>query len=255
VCSSDLYLIEVNPRASRTVPFISRATGVELVDAAVKLWHGTDLREQGLINDSETGLSGVGLGRSVVGWAVKEAVFSFDRFVNTDPLLGPEMRSTGEGIGLGETFGEAFAKASSATGTDLPVEGRVFVSVHDADKETILPVVEALQERGFSIAATRGTAEFLFRKGLFAEVVLKVHEGHPNILDHLEAGRIQLVINTPLGRFTQRDDDYIRIEALRRGVPCTTTTSAAEAAVEGISHLLGKRTVPRALPGATSGSA
>jgi len=243
-----VYLIEVNPRASRTVPFISRVTGVELVDAAVQLWHGIDLRAQGLINDAETAVEDVGIGKSVVGWAVKEAVFSFDRFADADPLLGPEMRSTGEGIGLGETFGEAFAKASLATGTTLPTEGRVFVSVHDADKETILPVVRDLQERGFWIAASRGTADFLFRRGIFAEVILKVHEGHPNIVDHLEAGRIGMVINTPLGRYTQRDEDTIRIEALGRGVPYTTTTSAAEAAVEGISHLLGRRTVPRRLP-------
>ncbi|TVQ36905.1 MAG: carbamoyl-phosphate synthase large subunit [Spirochaetaceae bacterium] len=248
VRDGEVYVIEVNPRASRTVPFISKVTGVNLVDAAVRLWSGRNLREQGLINDHQTGISNVGEGRSVVGWAVKEAMFSFDRFRDVDPLLGPEMRSTGEAIGIGESFGEAFAKASSAVGSDLPSAGRVFVSVHDSDKPTVLPLVRQLQELGFGVSATRGTAEFLFANGVFAEVILKVHEGHPNIVDHLAAGRIDLVINTPLGRFTQRDDGYIRIETMRRHVPYTTTTSAAEAALEGIRYVQTGAAVPRRLP-------
>ncbi|TVR04282.1 MAG: carbamoyl-phosphate synthase large subunit [Spirochaetaceae bacterium] len=249
VKDGDVYVIEVNPRASRTVPFISKATGVNLVDAAVRLWSGQGLREQGLINDGETGIPGVGEGRCVVGWAVKEAMFSFDRFRGVDPLLGPEMRSTGESIGIGESFGEAFAKATSSAGTDLPTRGTVFVSVHDSDKQTILPVVRELAELGFDLAATRGTAQFLFDNGLFPEVILKVHEGRPNIVDHLAAGRIAMVINTPLGRFTHSDDAYIRIETLRRHVPYTTTTSAARAAVEGIRYLMRSEVVPRRLPG------
>ena len=249
VKDGEVYVIEVNPRASRTVPFISKVSGVNLVDAAVQLWMGVDLQRQGLINDRQTGIRNVGEGRPVIGWAVKEAMFSFDRFRDMDPLLGPEMRSTGESIGIGESFGEAFAKASSAAGSDLPIEGRVFVSVHDSDKQTILPLVKKLQQLGFEISATRGTADFLFANGVFAEVILKVHEGHPNIVDHLAAERIALVINTPLGRYTQRDDGYIRIETMRRHVPYTTTTSAAEAALEGIHYLRTGATVPRRLPG------
>jgi len=233
-----VYVLEVNPRASRTVPFLSKTSGVNLVEAAVRVWCGEDLKTQGLINDIETGLPGVGMGRCITGWAVKEAVFSFGRFHNIDPILTPEMKSTGEVIGIGKSFGEAFAKATSAAGSDLPVQGRVFISVNDWDKETILPVAKDLESMGFKIAATRGTAQFLFKHGIFAEVILKVHEGHPDIIDHLEAQRIDLVINTPLGRYTQRDDDYIRIETVRHKIPYTTTTSAAEAAVEGIRYLM-----------------
>jgi carbamoyl-phosphate synthase large subunit len=245
VKDEELYVLEVNPRASRTVPYLSKASGVNLVESAVRIWRGQSLVEQGLADRELTG-GGVGVGKCITGWAVKEAMFSFDRFPNVDPLLGPEMRSTGEAIGIGETFGEAFAKATSATGTQLPASGRVFVSVHDDDKETILAIVRDLQELGFDISATRGTADYLFRHGVFAEVILKVHEGHPNIVDHLHAGRIDLVINTPLGRYTQRDDDYIRIETMLRKVPYTTTTSAARAAVEGIRYIkLGEITARR----------
>ncbi len=248
VKDGELYVLEVNPRASRTVPFISKASGVDLVDAAVKSWEGKDLKEQGLINEKETGIPGVGVGRCIVGWAVKEAMFSFDRFRDTDPLLGPEMKSTGEVIGIGASFGEAFAKASASTGTMLPVKGRVFVSVNDSDKEKIVPIVKDLVTMGFDIKATRGTAEFLFKRGILAEVILKYHEGHPNIIDHLQAGKIDLVINTPLGRFTQTDDGYLRIETMKNHVPYTTTTSAAMAAVEGIKYLKTGEVIPRPLP-------
>ncbi|MFP4378187.1 MAG: carbamoyl-phosphate synthase large subunit, partial [Spirochaetales bacterium] len=248
VKDGELYVLEVNPRASRTVPFLSKASGVDLVDAAVQVWRGTSLARQGLINDSETGIKGVGQGTCITGWAVKEAMFSFDRFRDTDPLLGPEMRSTGEAIGIGETFGEAFAKAQSAVGAPLPTSGKAFISVNEYDKETILPIARELESLGFQIVATRGTADFLFRHGLFPEVILKIHEGHPNIVDHMHAGRIQLVINTPKGRYTQRDDDYIRIETVRRKIAYTTTTSAALAAVEGIRYLLRREVRSRKLP-------
>ncbi|SIQ22721.1 carbamoyl-phosphate synthase large subunit [Alkalispirochaeta americana] len=236
----ELYLLEVNPRASRTVPYLSKSSGVNLVEAVVRLWEGENLVDQGLVQkifDPAVPGSGVARGRCIVGWAVKEAMFSFDRFMGHDPLLGPEMRSTGETIGIGASFGEAFAKATAAAGTPLPRKGRVFVSVHDSDKEALVPVVRDLQKNGFSLAATRGTAAFLFEQGIMAEVVLKVHEGHPHILDHLESGRIDLVINTPLGRFSQADDDYLRIAALQQRIPYTTTISAAQAAVEAIQYL------------------
>ncbi|MFW6388029.1 MAG: carbamoyl-phosphate synthase large subunit [bacterium] len=241
-----LFVIEVNPRASRTVPFLSKASGVDLVEAAVRVWRGESLDLQNLI-DGRYG-PGIGVGECIVGWAVKEAMFSFDRFRDTDPLLGPEMKSTGEVIGIGADFGEAFAKAQTATGSVLPTSGRVFVSVHQEDRVTILPIVRELIDLGFSIAATRGTADFLFQHGVFAEVILKVHEGHPNIVDHLHSDRIDLVINTPLGRYTQADDAYVRIESMRSRVPYTTTTSAAEAAVEGIKYLTRREVTPRLLP-------
>ena len=237
-----LYVLEVNARASRTVPFISKASGVNLVEAAVKVWCGTDLEEQGLTRD------GRGLGSCITGWAVKEAVFSFDKFQQLDPLLGPEMKSTGEVIGTGETFGEAFSKAQTAVGNNLPVAGRVFVSVHDQDKETILPIVRELSEMGFEIVATRGTADFLFRNAIFAHVILKIHEGHPHVLDYMRSGRIDLMINTPLGRYSQKGDEELRIEAVRRRIPYTTTTTAAWAAVQGIRYLMRREYLVRPLP-------
>ncbi len=239
-----LYVLEVNPRASRTVPFLSKASGVDLVAAVVAIWSGRTLRDQGLVAPDG---DGIGVGSCITGWAVKEAMFSFDRFTGHDPLLGPEMRSTGEAIGIGADFGEAFAKASTATGTHLPHEGRVFVAVNDYDKATILPVVRDLVEMGFSVAATRGTAAYLFEHGILAEVLLKVHEGHPNIVDHIHSGRIDMMINTPLGRFTRSDDGYLRVEALRHRIPYTTTTSAARAAVEAIRHMRRGEIIARVL--------
>ncbi len=227
-----LYILEVNPRGSRTVPFLSKASGVNLIEAAVKVWNGVDLKEQKLVDDS-----GIGQGACQTGWAVKEAVFSFDRFAGLDPVLGPEMKSTGEAIGIGETYGEAFAKVQAAVGSYLPTKGRVFVSVNDKDKETILPIIKDLHDMGFDIAATRGTADFLYKHDIFAEVILKLHEGHPNVVDHMRSGRINLLINTPLGRFSQIQDEDIRTEAVRRKVPYSTTTSAAQAAVVGIRYL------------------
>ncbi|MFW6363273.1 MAG: carbamoyl-phosphate synthase large subunit [Spirochaeta sp.] len=241
-----LFVLEVNPRASRTVPFLSKASGVDLVDAVVRIWLGQDLVQQGLVPSDAP--QRVKVGECVVGWAVKEAMFSFDRFRDHDPLLGPEMKSTGEVIGIGADFGEAFAKATQATGTELPTSGRVFVSVHEDDKESILDIVKEFQQLGFEICATRGTADFLFKHGVFSEVILKVHEGHPNIIDHMRSNRVDILINTPKGRFTQMDDSYLRIESVRRKIPYTTTTSAARAALEGIRHLQKGEVVARALP-------
>jgi carbamoyl-phosphate synthase large subunit len=236
-----LYVLEVNPRASRTIPYLSKASGVDLVESAVGAWLGTDLESQGLTE------GGIGTGECRVGWAVKEAVFSFERFHTIDPLLGPEMKSTGEVIGTGESFGEAYAKAQAAAGTNLPTAGRVFVSVHDQDKPTIMPIVRDLVDLGFDICATRGTADYLFQHGIFSEVVLKIREGRPNLIDHMRSGRICLLINTPLGRFSQKGDETIRIEAVRRRIPYTTTTSAARAATQGIRYLKKQETIVRPL--------
>ncbi|MDC7228389.1 MAG: carbamoyl-phosphate synthase large subunit [Spirochaetales bacterium] len=238
-----LYVLEVNPRASRTIPFLSKASGVDLIEAAVRVWNGISLEEQGLTKN------GIGRGTCQTGWAVKEAVFSFDRFAGEDPLLGPEMKSTGEVIGTGTTFGESFAKASIAASVNLPKpsDGKVFVSVHDRDKDTILPIIKTLRDLGFEFAATRGTAEFLYANGIWPEVVMKVHDGRPNVVDHMRAGKISLLINTPLGRFSQKGDHDIRIEAVRSKIPYTTTTSAAEAAAVGIKHLLTEKPEVRAL--------
>ena len=239
-----LYLIEVNPRASRTVPFLSKASGVDIIAAAVKIWEGESLLDQGLVDEQ-----GYGEGKCKTGWAVKEAVFSFDRFAGLDPVLGPEMKSTGEAIGTGATFGEAFAKVQDAVNSRLPDSGRVFVSVNKRDRDTILPVVKELSQMGFDICATRGTANYLFKKGIFSEVILKVHEGHPNVVDHMRSGRIQLLINTPSGRYSRIDDEDMRTEAVSGKIPYTTTTSAAFAAVHGIRYLKKKKIAVNPLPG------
>ncbi len=239
-----LYILEVNPRASRTVPFLSKTSGVNLIEAAVKLWNGTDLKAQGLVDEK----TGVGEGSCQTGWAVKEAVFSFDRFAGLDPVLGPEMKSTGEAIGIGESYGEAFAKVQAAVGCYLPTSGRVFVTVSDKDKQTILPIVKELSEMGFEIAATRGTADFLYKNGIFSEVILKLHQGHPSVVDHMASGRIDMLINTPLGRNSQIQDEEIRTEAVKRKIPYTTTTSAAQAAVIGIRYLKDEKISSNPLP-------
>jgi len=228
-----LYVLEVNPRASRTVPFLSKASGVNLIDTVVQVWMGNDLKKQRLV-DKKTG---IGVGRCTTGWAVKEAVFSFDRFNGLDPLLGPEMKSTGEVIGTGDTFEEAFAKSQASAGISLPVKGKVFISLNDNDKESVLPLVKDLVKLGFELAATRGTAQYLYEHGYFSEVILKSHEGQPNVIDHIRSGRISLLINTPLGRFSVHGDEIIRAEAVRKKVPYTTTISAATAAVKGIQYL------------------
>lgn len=238
-----LYLIEVNPRASRTIPFIAKTSGVDLIEAAVRVWEGEDLVSQGLVKT----VGGRAMGTCRTGWAVKEAVFSFDRFSNVDPALGPEMRSTGESIGLGKTFGEAFAKSQISAGNKLPVAGKVFVSVNKKDRATILPVVQKLVGLGFAVAATKGTAGFLFEQGILCEVMQKVHEGRPNIIDYLRSRQIALVINTPMGYQAHASDDEIRSIAMRLKIPYTTTTSAAIAAVQAIEYLQKKQVVVRSL--------
>jgi len=229
-----LYIIEVNPRASRTIPFISKVSKVNLVEAAVRVWQGEDLVAQGLVKDR----GGIGEGHCATGWAIKEAVFSFDRFTDVDPQLGPEMRSTGEVVGLGQSFGEAFAKSQTSAGNRLPKKGRVCISVNKRDRNTIVPIARSLQEMGFELAATRGTARDLFDAGILCETVLKVHEGHPNLVDHIRHQRIALVINTPMGMQARQSDDDLRTEAMRMKIPYTTTTSAAAAAVEAIRYLI-----------------
>ena len=239
-----LYIIEVNPRGSRTVPFISKSSGVDLVEAAVRVWLGEDLVKQGLVKKEGTWAEG----KCIMGWAIKEAVFSFDRFQHVDPALGPEMKSTGEVVGYGRSFGEAYAKSQAAAGNRLPTSGRVIISVNDRDRKTIAPIAKALEELGFTVLATKGTARDLFSEGLLADVVLKVQDGHPNIVDYIRARKADLIINTPMGFHSRKSDDDIRTETVRAHIPYTTTTSAARAAVEGIKYLQENRCVVRELP-------
>ena len=239
-----LYIIEVNPRGSRTVPFISKSSGVDLVEAAVRVWLGEDLVSQGLVKERGSYAEG----RCIMGWAIKEAVFSFDRFQSVDPALGPEMRSTGEVVGYGRTFGEAYAKSQAAAANKLPTSGRVIISVNSKDRKTIAPIAKSLQELGFSLLATKGTARDLFKEGILADVVLKTQDGHPNIVDYIRARKADLIINTPMGFHSRKSDDDIRTEAVRAHIPYTTTTSAAKAAVEAIRYLQENRFIVRELP-------
>ena len=224
VHEGDVYVIEVNPRASRTVPFIAKAVGRPLAGLAAQLMAGKTLEE---IDLTET--------PAVPRVFVKVPVFPFQRFPGTDPRLGPEMKSTGEVMGHGETFGEAFAKAWIGGGHKLPLSGTVFLSVHDRDKEALAPVALDLLRLGFRLVATSGTSSFLTSRGIRVETVRKVHEGRPHIVDKLINGEIDLVVNTPLGTAAHLDDAEIRMAALRHRIPCATTLSGARAATEGIA--------------------
>ncbi|PYP50984.1 MAG: carbamoyl phosphate synthase large subunit [Gemmatimonadetes bacterium] len=221
-----VYVLEVNPRASRTVPFVSKATGVPLAKLAAAVMVGHTLDELGVPDDLP-----------LPGVAVKEAVFPFTKLPGVDTILGPEMRSTGEVMGLADSFGMAFAKAQIAADGSLPLTGAIFVTVNDSDKPTVLPIVRRFHEMGFRIVATEGTARYLRARGVPAERVAKVHEGRPNAIDLIVSGEAQLLINTPLGKFTQADDYAIRRAALMHRVPYTTTMSAASAACDAIIAL------------------
>ncbi|MEO6195730.1 MAG: carbamoyl-phosphate synthase large subunit, partial [Thermoanaerobaculia bacterium] len=238
-----IYVLEVNPRASRTVPFIAKAVGIPLVKIAVGAMAGRTLQELGFTAEPR-----------VPGVFVKAPVFPFRRFPGVDPVLGPEMKSTGEVMGESLTFGNAFAKAWMGAGHQLPMEGTAFLSVHDRDKPGLLPVARRLAELGFELAATAGTAEYLSGQGLAVRTVLKVHEARPHIGDLLINGEIALVINTPLGRESHEDDGVIRRTALKYDIPCITTLSGAMACAEGIAALKKEGLSVRSLQEMTGGS-
>jgi len=221
-----VYVLEVNPRASRTVPFVSKTTGVPLAGLAAAVMVGKSVEELGLADN---------LGQPYI--AVKEAVFPFNKLLGVDLILGPEMRSTGEVMGISDSFGMAYAKAQHAADGALPLEGGVFITVNDHDKVTVVPIARRLHELGFRVFATEGTARHIRVRGIPAESVLKVYEGRPNVVDLLLSGQIQLLINTPLGKLTQRDDYIIRASALSHRIPYTTTMSAASAACDAITAL------------------
>jgi len=221
-----VYVLEVNPRASRTVPFVSKAIGVPLAKLAARVMAGKTLHE--LRFTREVVPSHV---------SVKEAVFPFIKFPGVDTLLGPEMKSTGEVMGVDISFAMAFAKAQVAAGTLLPVQGKAFLSVRDQDKVVLLPIARRLVENDFSLIATRGTAAYLGNAGIQAEVVNKVIEGSPHIVDPIRAGAIALVINTTEGGQSIADSFSIRRNALECRVPYFTTIAAAGAAAEGIARL------------------
>jgi carbamoyl-phosphate synthase large subunit len=221
-----VYVLEVNPRGSRTVPFVSKTTGVPLASLAASVMVGKTLEDLGLHDD---------VLQPYV--AVKEAVFPFAKLQGVDLILGPEMRSTGEVMGIADSFGMAFAKAQISADGALPLEGSVFVTVNDHDKANVTPIARRFHALGFKLLATEGTARYLRARGIPTERVLKVYEGRPNAIDLLVSGQIQLLINTPLGKLTQQDDYTIRRAALQHRVPYTTTLSAASAACDAIIAL------------------
>lgn len=223
-----IYVLEANPRASRTVPFVSKSIGVPLAKIGTKVMLGKTLEELGFTEAP-----------APKGFCVKEAVLPFARFPECDPVLGPEMRSTGEVMGAAETFGEAFAKASLASGMELPLDGAVFITVNNNDKAEAAALARGFHQLGFRLIATRGTAEAI--RGLSPDVpcadINKVNEGRPNAVDAIKNGEIRLVVNTPYGRASFYDDAAIRRAALRHNVPFITTLSGASAALEGICAL------------------
>jgi carbamoyl-phosphate synthase large subunit len=221
-----LYVLEVNPRASRTIPFVSKAIGVPLAKLATKIMLGKTLKELGFTKAPEP-----------EHISVKEAVFPFNRFPDVDILLGPEMKSTGEVMGIDKTFGLAFAKSQMAVGFKIPVEGTVFISVNDYHKDKIVSVAESFQKMGFKIVATKGTAQYLKDRGIEAGVVLKFSEGRPNIVDYIKNGDIQMVINTSIGRKSSRDAYHIRRGALVYNILYTTTIAGARAMCEAVSAI------------------
>ncbi|HEX8618006.1 MAG TPA: carbamoyl-phosphate synthase large subunit, partial [Thermoanaerobaculia bacterium] len=225
--NGELYVLEVNPRASRTVPYVSKATGVSFAKLAAKVMAGHSLRSLGLTSEPQ-----------VNGYFVKAPVFPFNRFPREDTLLGPEMKSTGEVMGSSPRFGEAYAKALLGAGVRLPLEGTAFISINDNDKrQHVVNLARELSALGFRLIATGGTREFLMKHGVEADIVPKVHESRPNVVDLMINGEIALAINTPFGKSAFVDDTYIRRVALQMNIPCITTLTAATACVEGIRSL------------------
>ena len=221
-----VYVLEVNPRASRTIPFVSKAIGVPLASLAARVMLGESLSSLGFTDEVVPPYV-----------SVKEAVFPFSKFREADPVLGPEMRSTGEVMGISDSFGSAFAKAQLAADNGLPLEGSLLITVNNSDKANVIPIARRFQEMGFRLLATTGTAKFLRARGIPAERVFKVHEGRPHGIDLIVNRQVQLLINTPLGKHSQRDDYSMRQAAVAHRVAYTTTLSAASAACDAILSL------------------
>jgi len=224
-----VYVLEVNPRASRTVPFVSKATGVPLVNIATKVMLGKSLQELNFTNEVE-----------IEHIAVKEAVFPFARFPGVDALLSPEMKSTGEVMGIGNSFGMAYLKSQQGAGQNLPTAGNIFLSLKGKDKRPMIFVAKKMIDLGFNILATRGTAQVLMKNDINVKIVNKVSEGRPNIMDIIKNGEIQLIVNTPSGKISKSDGMAIRTTAISHKVPLITTISGAYAAVNGIESLITK---------------
>ncbi len=227
ICEDEVYIIEANPRASRTVPIISKVTGVPLARLATELMLGKKLEQFNLPKTGETSFV-----------AVKEAVFPFNMFPEVDPILGPEMRATGEVMGISDNFGSAYYKAEAAAGCMLPLSGAVLMTIRKQDRKSLLPIAQKIQKLGFRILATEGTSKFLFENGIENTEVNKLGEGRPNILDLMKNNEIQLIFNTPIGKNSKIDDSYIRRTAIQLRIPYMTTIAAAQASAIGIESMI-----------------
>jgi len=236
ICDDKVYILEANPRASRTVPFVSKVIGIPVARIATQLMLGKKIKDFPELRHKS---------RNYVG--VKEAVFPFNMFPEVDPLLGPEMRATGEVMGIDKTFGLAFYKAQESVGTSLPEEGTVLVTVADKDKPALYPIAKRLAAMGFDLRATEKTHKFLKEKGVASSLIFKLNEGRPNIIDEIKNKKIQLIINTPSGRYGKNDDSYIRMTAIQHKIPYITTMAAAKASVDGIESTRQGKTPPVSL--------
>ena len=225
--NNNIYVLEVNPRASRTIPFVAKARGIPIAKIAAKVMVG-DLLDN-ILKDVEV--------RETNNYNVKESVFPFNKFDGVDLILGPEMKSTGEVMGIDSTFLSAFAKSQIASGTILPTKGKVFISIDDDNKKFILPIVQKLTNLNFSIVATKGTSNFLKQNKLEVETINKVKEGDPHIVDAIKNNEIELVINTTKTQGSIRDSFSIRRTSLTFNIPYYTTVAGAKVAVDAIEHL------------------
>ncbi len=223
IADDKVYVLEANPRASRTVPLVSKVCGISMANIATQIMMGKKLTDF----DLEP--------KKIKHFGVKEAVFPFNMFPEVDPILGPEMRSTGEVLGLADSYGLAFYKAQEATQQPLPSEGTVLITLADGDKKAIVETARQFSDLGFKLLATEGTLQFLTEKGIPAQQVLKMHQGRPNVLDVIKNGDVQLIVNTPVGKESQYDDSYIRKAAINYKIPYITTTTAAAATAKGIA--------------------
>ncbi|MBT4484139.1 MAG: ATP-grasp domain-containing protein, partial [Candidatus Latescibacteria bacterium] len=236
ICDDVVYILEANPRASRTVPIVSKVMGITLASIATKVMLGKKLKDFPELKKKKVPFLGV-----------KEAVFPFNMFPEVDPLLGPEMRATGEVMGIAETFGLAFYKAQESAGAKLPTEGNVLLTVADKDKHSLLPIAQRLNKLGFTILATRNTSQYLNENGVDNREILKLYEGRPHILDAIKNNEIQLIINTPVGRLSKDDDSFIRMQAIQQKIPYVTSIAAAVASVDGIEAIKNEKTEPVSL--------
>lgn len=232
IANDTVYVLEANPRASRTVPLVSKVCGISMARLATQVMLAPLLGGTGRGKKlSELNLKH----KEIPHFGVKEAVFPFNMFHTVDPLLGPEMRSTGEVLGLADSYGLAYFKAQDATKQPLPSEGTVLITVADADKSKIVETAREFANLGFKIKTTKGTHKFLADKNIKTEPIPKMHEGRPNIVDAIKNAEIQLIVNTPAGKLSKYDDSYIRKAAIKYKVPYITTAAAAAAAVKGIA--------------------